>query len=279
LVAALGVPAVVLVVSVGALVRPSGAARLRVTVLDVGQGDAILIQTPDGRDILIDGGPGRAVLRGLGNELPWTDRSIELMVLTHPQQDHLVGLLDVLDRYDVRSILTGPGREPTIAYHTWLRSAQNEGTAIEIARQGMSVDLGSGARMDVLGPNPEEEADPQINNTGAVLRVSWGEVSFVLTADIETKAERALLADGTALRATVLKVAHHGSETSSSAEFLAAVSPQVSVISAGRNNPFGHPRPEVVGRLLDYGPVYTTASVGAVHFETDGHVLWTDAGE
>ena len=268
----------VLVVSGGFAFWPAKPDRLRVTVLDVGQGDAILIQTPDGKDILVDGGPGRAVLRGLGDELPWHDRSIELMILTHPQADHMLGLIDVLARYDVRHVLEGPGVETSFAEIAWRDAVRNEGVAVDIASQGGAFDLGDGVRLDVLGPGLAEASDTQINNTGAVVRISWHEVSFLLTADIEAKAERALLNDGVDLHATVLKVGHHGSKTSSSAEFLAAVQPQVSVVSSGKNNPFGHPAPEVVDRLAEYGPVYNTADVGPAQFETDGYAWNVSTG-
>ena len=101
--------------------------------------------------------------------------------------------------------------------------------------------------------------------------IRWHDVSFLLTADIEAKAERALLRDGVELHATVLKVGHHGSKTSSTREFLDAVQPSISVVSSGKDNPFGHPAAEVVARLDEYGPVYNTAHVGPVRFETDGH--------
>jgi competence protein ComEC len=257
---------------------PSPPARLRVAVLDVGQGDAILIQTPDGKDILVDGGPGRAVLRGLGDELPWRDRSIELMVLTHPQADHMDGLIDVFARYDVGRVIAGPGVQASAGWTAWHDAARGEGVTVENAVQGMALDLGDGVRLDVLGPDAAEAADPKINNTGVVIRVAWLDVSILLTADIEARAERALLNDGVDLGATMLKVGHHGSKTSSTPEFLAAVNPAVSVVSSGKDNPFGHPAPEVVDRLAGYGPVYNTADAGPVHFETDGHRWRITAG-
>ena len=254
---------------------PSSPPRLRVTVLDVGQGDAILIRTPSGRDVLVDGGPGGAVLRGLGGQLPWQDRSIELLVLTHPQADHALGLLDVLARYEVQRVLAGPGIEQTATHRAWREAVQREGPAIEIAQQGMTFDLGDGVMMQVLGPSASEAADPQVNNTGAVLKIVWRDVSFLLTADIEAKAERALLEDGVDLHATVLKVGHHGSKTSSTREFLDAVQPHIAAVSSGKDNPFGHPAKEVVDRLCEYGAVYNTATSGAIHFETDGHNIWS----
>jgi competence protein ComEC len=268
----------VLVAGAGLAFWPSPPARLRVTVLDVGQGDAILIQTPDGKDILVDGGPGRAVLRGLGDELPWRDRSIELMVLTHPQADHMDGLVDVFARYDVRRVIAGPGVQASAGWTAWHNAARDEGVPIETAVQEMALDLGGGVRLDVLGPDSAEAADPKVNNTGAVIRVVWHDVSVLLTADIEARAERALLNDGIDLRSTMLKVGHHGSKTSSSPEFLAAVSPAVAVVSSGKDNPFGHPAPEVVDRLAEYGPTYNTADTGPVHFETDGYRWRIDTG-
>jgi competence protein ComEC len=244
-------------------------------VLDVGQGDAILIESPDGHQVLVDGGPGDAVLRGLGDELPWYDRSLDLVVLTHPQADHMYGLIDVLGRYDVRRVLAGPGKQTGAGFAAWLDATHSEGVGIETAHPGMTLDLGDGARLDVLGPDAAMAADPELNNTGVVMRVSWGSVSFLLTADIEAKAERALLADGADLRASVLKVGHHGSLTSSTPEFLAAVQPQIAAVSTGEGNRFGHPAPDVVRRIeQQYAPVYDTAVSGAIHFETDGTTLW-----
>ena len=120
-------------------------------------------------------------------------------------------------------------------------------------------------------PTRWRRRDPQLNNTGAVIRISWHDVSVLLTADIEARAEIALLNDGVDLHATMLKVGHHGSKTSSSPDFLAAVDPSVSVVSSGKDNQFGHPAPEVVDRLAAYGPVYNTADAGPVRFETDGY--------
>ncbi|MBI5288605.1 MAG: MBL fold metallo-hydrolase, partial [Chloroflexi bacterium] len=272
-IAAVSLPIAALVGSAGILMRPSDTARLEVTIIDVGQGDAILIEAPDGQDILVDGGPGGEVLRGLGSELNWRDRSIELLVLTHPQADHLVGLLDVLDRYDVQQVIAGPGRSESIGYGAWLDALRAEGLDAASPLQGASFDLGRGAHMDVLGPG-EDTSTSQLNNTSLVLRLVWGDVSFLLTGDIESDAELALVASGAQLQSTVLKVPHHGSRTSSSEAFLAAVQPSISVVSAGEGNPFGHPHEDVARRLARWSRVLATAESGSVHFETDGTRLW-----
>lgn len=268
-------PAAVLVVTAAfAFNGPSEPQRLRVTVLNVGQGDAILIQTPGGQDILVDGGPGGAVLRALGDELSWRDRSIEMVVVTHPDGDHTYGLVDVLDRYDVGRVIAGPGRRGSGQVAALAGAVRAEGLEIETPATGTTFDLGGGVLLEVIGPAASVAADPQTNNTSLIVRVVWGDVSFLLTGDVEAKGEQALLASGVDVRTTVLKVAHHGSLSSSSEEFLAAVSPQVSAVSAGENNPFDHPRPEVIDRLNDYGAVYSTSEVGAIRFETDGARLW-----
>lgn len=270
-------PAALLAVSAGWLASGSSQQRqrLEVTVLDVGQGDAILIETPGGRDVLIDGGPGRAVLRGLGREMAWRDRSIDLVVVTHAQADHATGLLDVLDRYDVRRIVAGPRADNSFVERELTRAASGEGAAIERFAAGTSFDLGGGVRLDVL--SPPAGADGASGNDGSiVLRLVWRDVSFLLTGDIEANAEEALVESGVDLRATVLKIAHHGSRTSSTATFLDAVRPPVAVISSGAKNRFGHPSPDVVDRLGEYADIYNTATDGAVHFETDGQRLWVE---
>jgi competence protein ComEC len=271
--ASVGVPVAALVLSAGLVLQPDGPRVVEVTILDVGQGDAILIETPSGRDILIDGGPGGSVLRGLGSELPWYERSIELMVLTHPQADHLMGLLDVLDRYQVERAIVGGSEAEAYGLRDLRDLLRIEGVAPEPAPAGTAFDLGEGIRLEVIGP-PAGYRSPQTNNESLVVRLEVGDVAFLFTGDIEAEAEAALIASGVDLRATVLKVPHHGSKTSSSQAFLDAVRPQVAVISAGKDNQFGHPNPEVVNRLAASSMVLTTADAGAVHFETDGARLW-----
>lgn len=271
-----GVPMVALAGSAFVLM-PSGPSRLEVTVLDVGQGDAILIETPSGRNVLVDGGPGPAVVRGLSDALSWRDRRIDLVVLTHPQADHATGLIDVFARYDVRRVAGGlASGDAGIVERAFMAAAVREGRDIEYVRAGTTFDLGGGVLLEVLAPTGATASDASPNNRAVVLRLVYGDVSFLLTGDIEADAESALIASGADLSATVLKVPHHGSATSSTQAFLDAVQPSVSVVSAGRDNRYGHPRAEVVARLDAYGPVLTTATSGAIHFESDGRRLWID---
>jgi competence protein ComEC len=148
----------------------------------------------------------------------------------------------------------------------------------EIATAGTTIDLGDGIRLEVLSPSSDSEAsaNANANDSALVLRLSWRQVSFLLASDIEAKTERGLVASGTALRSTVLKVAHHGSASSTTREFLAAVQPEVAVISAGADNRFEHPHADVTARLSAYADVYNTATDGALRLRTDGRRLWVD---
>jgi competence protein ComEC len=254
--------------------------KLHVSFLDVGQGDAILIQTPNGHDILIDGGPDlQKINLELSKKLPFWDRTIDLMVCTQPQADHVTGLVEVLQRYKVNQVL-----EPGVSYNSsiyqeWCNLVEDKGIEYNIARAGQEIDLGNGIEMEVLNP-PEglfEETSHDVDNNGVVLRLTWSKVSFLFTADIREEAEFELIVQRANLKSTVLKVAHHGSETSTTSQFLATVDPEVAVISAGADNPFGHPSPEVLERLIDRlgeDNVYRTDEDGTVEFITDGDRLW-----
>ncbi|MBN2186716.1 MAG: MBL fold metallo-hydrolase, partial [Dehalococcoidia bacterium] len=228
--------------------------KLHVSFLDVGQGDAIFIQTPSRQNILIDGGPDpQRINLELSEKLPFWDRTIDLMVSTQPHADHITGLVEVLERYKVKQALKSEVPYDSFIYREWLKLVEQKQIERVIARAGCKIYLGGGIKMEVLNP-PEglfEGTSHDIDNNGVVLRLRWGEVSFLFTADIRQEAEFELIGQRANLRSTVLKVAHHGSKTSTTPQFLAAVGPEVAVISAGADNPFRHPSPEVVERLVD----------------------------
>ncbi|MCJ7576042.1 MAG: ComEC/Rec2 family competence protein [Dehalococcoidia bacterium] len=254
--------------------------RLHVSFLDVGQGDAILIQTPNGQDILIDGGPDpQEINLELSEQLPFWDRTIDLVVCTQPHADHVTGLIDVLQRYRVKRVLDPGVPYDSAIYQEWLRLIEDREIEYSIARSGQEIDLGNGVRIEVLNP-PEslwEGTSDDVDNNGVALRLSWGQVSFLFTADIREEAEFELIGQRANLRSTVLKIAHHGSDTSTSQHFLAVVDPEVAVISVGEDNPFGHPSPEVLERLTDRlgeDNVYRTDEDGTIEFITDGETLW-----
>ncbi|KKK63294.1 hypothetical protein LCGC14_2995740, partial [marine sediment metagenome] len=249
--------------------------RLTVIFLEVGQGDAIMIQGPDGHRVLVDGGPNEdAITAALGRRLPFYDRRIDLVVLTHPQADHLGGLPAVLRRYDVGSILASPVEGDSAAFRAWKDSLRAESVPYHEAVAGQTIDLGNGARLHVLSA-PSEGRDP--NESSVVIKLTMGRASFLLTGDIGSAREAALVRSGADLRATVYKVPHHGSDASSSSQFVSAVDPLVDVISVGEDNRFGHPSPEVLERL-DGDAVFRTDLHGDVTVSTDGQRLWITTG-
>ena len=254
--------------------------RLHVSFLDVGQGDAILVQTENHHNILIDGGPDpRRISLALGEKLPFWDRTIHLMVSTQPHADHIAGLVEVLHRYEVKQVLDPGVPYDSAPYREWLAVVEQQEIEHSIARAGQQIALGDETTLQVLNPPMSlfEGSSSDVDNNGVVLRLSCGEVSFLLTADIRQEAEFELVRQRLGLKSTVLKVAHHGSKTSTCPQFLSLTAPEIAVISAGADNPFGHPSPEVLERLeatLGEDRVYLTSQTGTIEFVTDGEKLW-----
>jgi competence protein ComEC len=251
---------------------PDGALRLR--FLDVGQGDAILLTSPAGKQILIDGGPDLSVLEQVGDAMPFLDRTIELLVLTHPDADHITGLPEILRRYRVERVLFNGTQHASGRYDALLISLLRQGTPLIEANPGTDVDLGDGIILDILWPpHGAFGTEPKKSNDFSVtLRVlHHGKPVLLLTGDIEEGAERAILAGGGDVHAGILKVPHHGSRTSSSTGFLLAVSPELAVASVGADNPFGHPHQDIVERYATLGiSLRTTAHEGAISFILPG---------
>ena len=273
---------VAILASVAAATMPDD--ELHVSFLDVGQGDAILIQKGN-QQVVIDGGPSpQAITLGLGDKMPFWDRTIELMVLTHPHSDHITGLLEVLQRYQVEQVLYLDLDYDSPLYQEWLRVLEEKDIQCALAQAGQQIDLGEGAIIKVLNPRTPilTDTDSNTDNNGVVLRLSMGRASFLLSADIRQEAEFGLIEQRADLTSTVLKVAHHGSKTSTTPEFLAVVSPRVAVISVGEDNPFGHPSHEVMERLnerIDAEDIYQTyddetGEHHTIEFITDGERLW-----
>lgn len=253
--------------------------NLHISFLDVGQGDAVLISRGT-QQVLVDGGPSpQAINLILGNKMPFWDRTIDLLILTHPHGDHVTGLVEVLDRYRVRQALYPELDFESDIYQEWLSLIREMDIKCTPARSGQLIDMGKGAVLEVL--NPQETmltgTRSDIDNNSVVLRLSINNISFLLTADIMQEAELELITRRANLSSTVLKVAHNGSDTSTSDGFLAVVNPQVAVISVGKDNPYGHPVDDVVARLekkTGADKTYRTDEQGTIEFITDGEKLW-----
>ena len=252
---------------------------LHVIFLDAGQGDAILIKSPSGRTMLVDGGPdGRTTCALVDGHLPFWDRSLDVVVMTHPHADHLSGLLTVIDRYKTGLVLESSRETTSLAQEEWQRRLVEASVPTQLITGGHNLDMADGARVEFLNPPsaPLTHSSDDTDNNGVVLKVSLGEVSFLLAADIRAEAETLLLHEaGDELHCQVLKVAHHGSDSSSTMQFLAAVSPQLAVISVGADNPYGHPHPDVLSRLSALGvDTVTTRDSGTIELVTNGSQLW-----
>jgi len=230
---------------------------LEVNFFDVGQGDAIFIKDQKLHQVLIDGGPDSTVLEKLGKEIPFWDNTLDLIILTHPEKDHVSGLIEVLKRYKVENILwTGILRD-TSEFKEWEKLIESEGAKIFIARSGQKIKWSRTVldRFEVLYPF-ESLAGKEFkdsNNTSIVVKLIFGENSFLFTGDAYKSVERDLIEKGIDVDSDILKVAHHGSKTSSSEEFIKAVSPQEAIISVGKDNKYGHPHREVLETLAKYG--------------------------
>ncbi|MEK9184267.1 MAG: ComEC/Rec2 family competence protein [Patescibacteria group bacterium] len=247
---------------------------LTVSFLDVGQGDAILIESPEGVQLLIDGGRDRAVVRELPRVMSPLDRSIDMVLATHPDADHIGGLPDVLNRYRVSYYLS-PGIEHGTSQAERLGAAVEDelGAVSILARKGMRIHLGESVYADVLYPD-RDVSKAETNSGSVVVRLVYGNTSFMFTGDAPSSVEDYLIALGGELDSDVLKAGHHGSHTSTSAAWLDAVTPSVVVISAGKDNSYGHPHEEVLERVRASGAsVASTVEDGTIIFKSDGRTM------
>lgn len=231
------------------------------------------MEAPGGNQVLIDGGPDSTILSRLGEAMPFWDRSLDLIVLTHPHADHLDGLLEVLRRYEVGMVLESGVDYSTPDYQEWRRELEGKHIPVVFAERGEVVRLGGEATLRILAPFHSfvGESPKNVHDAAVVMRFEYASSSALLMADGEVALERQLIAARDNLRAQVLKVGHHGSRVSSSPEFLRAVQPRSAVISVGRENRFGHPHQEVLDRLAQFGiKIYRTDTDGTVTFVSGG---------
>ncbi len=259
--------------------RPDG--RLHVTFLDVGEGESILIQTPAGRTILVDGGPDPAVLLSqLGRRLGLWSRWIDVVVATHPDAAHVNGLPAVLESYRVGALITNGEEEGLPAWEELLALAEQERVPLVTAVSGQTIKVGDGVVLEVLHPgSPGYGAAPAgRDNNSIVLQLRYGEASFLLAGDVEADVEARLIEAGAPLQSIVLKAADGGDRDGTTQGFLEAVNPWVVVFSAGDRNPRRHPAPKVVERVEVRGTaIARTDQMGSLHFVTDGRRLWVEA--
>ena len=249
---------------------------LEVYFLDVGQGDAIFIEAPNGRQVLLDAGQGNRVVRALGEVMPFYDRSIDILIATHPDADHIGVFIEVLRRYETGAVFESGVLTDTALYHSFKSEIEGRGARNILGKSGdrIVLDKKRGVYLEILFPD-RDVSGMEANAGSLVSKLVYGDICFVLTGDSPTAIEEYLaLIYGLELDCEVLKVGHHGSNTSSSPLFVAAVSPAYAVISVGRDNRYGHPRPEVLDILSQAGAeILRTDELGTIVFETDGTTL------
>lgn len=244
---------------------------LRVSFLDVGQGDSVFIDAPSGRQMLIDGGKGRVVLQRLAEVMPWYDRSLDVVMATHPDADHIGGIPDVLSHFTVGLLVQSSVQDEEGSDQKALVAASGAARKAYIAERGDVIDLGKGVYFEVLFP---DRAVPSIEtNTGCLVgRLVYGNTAFMFSCDAPKQIEKYLAAlDGGRLRADVLKAGHHGSKTSSDPLFIGFVDPAYVVYSRGCSNGYGHPHQETVAQFQRFGvTARDTCTEGTVTFISDG---------
>lgn len=258
------------------------ATNLEVDFLDVGQGDSILIKTPFGQNILIDGGPDNAVVKRLGEELAWWDKDIDLMILTHPHDDHVSGLVDILKRYKVKKILYTGVTHDSPNYIAWLKIVRDKKIPLTIIDHPQIINLGGSCQLEILYPfaSLAGKTVENLNNSSIVTKLAYEKNSFLFMGDAEVEVEKELIGVGITplallskggLKVNVLKVGHHGSDTSSGEEFIRSVQPKIAVIEVGAENDFGHPSRRTIKRLERIGAdIFRTDLDGTVRIVSDG---------
>jgi len=244
-----------------------GQDVVKVVFFDVGQGSSVFIEAANKSQVLIDGGPGSQVLNKLGKEMPFFDRSIDVIILTHPDADHLNGLADVLKNYKVYQVIDSCIEDPGGAYQEWLRLIEEKEIERLCAQAGQKIKLSERAEIDVLFPLQSLKgiSVENTNSASLVIKLINGNSTILLTGDAEEATEHQLINFNIDLKSQILQVAHHGSKSSSSEKFLELVAPETAVIQVGKNNRYKHPHQEVIDRLKN-AKIFRTDLDGNVEF-------------
>lgn len=246
-------------------------------VLNVGQGDSLVLRFPNGKIAVIDGGRHDYGDQGqvtIAPFLKWLGaKRIDFLVATHADADHIGGLAYLIENFDVGVFIRGPDESNSASYHEMLKAIEDRGVRVEMVGAGEKIEGLGAVEAKVLNPWPGEDN----NDASVVLLIDYGDVQMLLTGDIEAPAENAMIEHGVARDIEVLKVAHHGSKTSSTEAFLDAFTPEIALISVGRNNVYGHPSKSVIERFEERGmTIARTDQLGTLRLETDGHRLRLD---
>jgi len=251
---------------------------LKVHFIDVGQADSILVQMPGNKSILIDAGNNNdgdgvvSYIKSLGID------KIDILVGTHPHEDHIGGLDTVIKNFYIGKVYMPKVSHNTKTFEDVLLAIKSKGLKVSTAQAGVILDTGSSVKAEMLAPNGT--GYESLNNYSAVIKITFGDISFLFAGDAETESEIEMLEKGYNLKSTVLKIGHHGSSTSTSAEFLKAVAPSYAVISTGEGNDYGHPHQETLNRLVQANiKIFRTDESGTIVATSDGSAVSFDKAE
>lgn len=256
---------------VGQSGRHSG--KLFISFLNIGQGDAIYIEAPNGTQIMVDGGPDGIVLRELAKVLPLFDNSIDAILVTNPDKDHMGGFIDIMQKFKVTNIIEPGTVSPSDTYKTVESLSNDHGLRVVYARRGMDIMLDKERNIYLHILFPDRDVEKLATNDGSIVaKLVYDNTSVLLEGDAPQNIEKYLLSlDPKILDADILKVGHHGSRTSTNPDYVTAVSPEYAVISCGIDNKYGHPHKETLDMLNSLGvPILRTDLEGRISFESDG---------
>lgn len=239
--------------------------NFRLTICDVGQGDSILVVTPNGKTILIDGGPDSSILRCLGKIMPLWRRRIDLVLLTHAHDDHVAGLIEIVKRYKIGRIMIGEANYSSPTSLAWKKLISSSGQDIIMAQRGYIFNFGEGCSLKVLSDTRSEEKDE--NDYSIISLFSCLGRQVFLTGDAGIKKQEEALEGYQGLKIDILKISHHGSLTGSSEKLLRAINPSLALISVGVNNKFNHPAEDVLNNLANLSiSTLRTDQLGSLNF-------------
>lgn len=244
---------------------------LSVSFLDIGQGNATFIESPTGTQVIIDGGPNKNLMREVPSVIPWYDRNIDMLIVSHPDKDHYEGFISLLDRYSV-DVFMEPGISDTSGEYNFLKQKIiSNKIPVVLARRGQIIDIGGGAYIEILFPD-RDVFGLETNNASIVSRLVYGDTSLIIQGDSPQVIENYLVGlDKDILDSDIIEVGHHGSKTSSSEMYIEAVSPQYAVISVGKDNTYGHPNKETLDVLnKNKVEILRTDELGRITFKSDG---------